>query len=412
MEALLGRAAARIWRERTFQQQRRLQQEEQEQALASASRQATAAAASAAPAAAAQPAQAQQASAKARWLSRPRATADDILAKPSRPAFLLHQQPQAQLAPAEAGADGSGQGAAAPGSRAVRTTSNVAAFSAPQLPPIGEDANGACLSPGAREGTEAAAAGGGSLPLRALPAPAGPASEEAEVAKAVLAELGQRDPANVSWQLLAEISRRAELGELLAEVKRAALGRGRHARRLGSRQCRSITRALNRRLLGGASRPGLDGAATSGGAARAAHRGGLPQERSQAGQQQEGQGAHGQQQGRRRRASLAASGAGTADDEEDETRTELCSSEWRSSVGNLSDLHETGSLASITTAGSLGGGGGGAASLAGSGEEWAEGEAEAAQGGGRRAGLARPGAMVCGPAMLHIARRKRAGTLL
>ncbi len=394
MEALLGRAAARIWHEATFSQreqerQQQLQHINYQPPAAPAPEQATLSAAkppqaakqapinSPSAVAPAAPGAASEAlasgadelgSAKTRWLSRSRVTADDILAKPAQAALFPGTQQHQAAAPSSA--------AAAPGgsrqhfTAVVRTGSEASNISHTSLPAISEAGPGRKSAAGMPMPSRlplASLAGQGAL----LP-PAASAADDREVTKAVLAELGQSDPANVSWQLLAEISRRADLAELLADVKQAALGRSGRVRRLNGKQCRRITHALNRRLLGGASRPGLTGSGTT--KLHHQHHHHLQQHSQLCHQQKDSE----EGMPPPRRSSCAESGingGGTTEDEED-ARTEV-SSEWKSSVADLSEFQDSVSMASLGTAGSV------ADCYGGGSEEWAE-EGPGEGKGGRR----------------------------
>ena len=92
------------------------------------------------------------------------------------------------------------------------------------------------------------------------------------------------------------------------------------------RGCQPLRLDLNRRLLGGASRPGLAGAEAPG----------QQQQHQQRGRQAQEPRVHHESSGAGRRRSSLAGSAAASEDEED-VRTEF-SSEWRSSVGNLSDF--------------------------------------------------------------------------
>ncbi len=80
--------------------------------------------------------------------------------------------------------------------------------------------------------------------------------EPADPNKFHMAALGAKDPANVSWALLAEIARRSQLSEVLADVARQLTRKG-LPRKLGQKACLRLTRELNKRILGGSSRQGL-----------------------------------------------------------------------------------------------------------------------------------------------------------
>jgi hypothetical protein len=364
MEALLGRAAARIWHEATFskqEQERQAEQHrqqllqqmdyqqppqaagpEQEQQLASrlplqsagSVPQASPAAADAALGDALAAGAEQVGSAKTRWLSRSRVTADDILAKPAQVALFPSTQQQAAAAAAATAA-----GRPNCFRPMARTGSGASSFSHTSLPAIPE------TGPIRKPAASVPMATPSKLPCAGQsgqgvhhPA-AGHPVDDREVTKVVLAELGQSDPANVSWRLLAEVSRRADLAELLADVRQAALGRRGRGRRLNGKQCRCITHALNRRLLGGASRPGLTGSESTKHHQHAQHH--------QQEQEQEGEGC-GLAPRRISCAESGTNGGGTTEDEDD-ARTEV-SSEWKSSIADLPELQDSGSVASLGTA--------------------------------------------------------------
>jgi hypothetical protein len=81
----------------------------------------------------------------------------------------------------------------------------------------------------------------------AQPVPEGPAAPRKDQGnKALLAELGAKDPANVSWALLEEMSNRSDLGRVLADVYAAACRKG-LPQRLSKRASLRITKEVNRR---------------------------------------------------------------------------------------------------------------------------------------------------------------------
>jgi hypothetical protein len=79
------------------------------------------------------------------------------------------------------------------------------------------------------------------------PQPEGPGAPRRDQGnKALLAELGAKDPANVSWALLEEMSNRSDLGRVLADVYAAAHRKG-LPQRLSKRASLRITKEVNRR---------------------------------------------------------------------------------------------------------------------------------------------------------------------
>jgi hypothetical protein len=71
--------------------------------------------------------------------------------------------------------------------------------------------------------------------------------------KQKLAELGSKTPANVSRNLLNELSQRSSIDSVLTQMERVIQRQG-PARRLGQSDSRQITRALNRSMMNGASK--------------------------------------------------------------------------------------------------------------------------------------------------------------
>lgn len=65
-----------------------------------------------------------------------------------------------------------------------------------------------------------------------------------------LAQLGSKDPANVSWALLAELRARAQLAPMLAAVAGELRCKGQLPQQLGRRAALRITRSANKRWVG------------------------------------------------------------------------------------------------------------------------------------------------------------------